>query len=303
MSITVIIPTFNRLEYLKITLNSCYSQSLLPDAIIVSDDSKDDVTENWILNEKLNSSVPLKYIHNKPALGQGENVDSLIRAVDTDLLLLIHDDDYLLTDALEDLNSILKENSKTDVVFGKQYLINQNGVINKSGTEKLNKTFSRDESYEGKDLNPYSVLLRQQLPSNSFLIKTELAKKIGYGKKEFGGNGVDFHFCYKLAINEVNFKFVNRFISYYRDSADGVSKTTDSAFYAFQLVEKLNFDAEFLNTLRNDFLKYKAAIAITQALNNGLKKEALSIYFSRYHRREILTLGGLKRLQKLVINV
>lgn len=299
---TIIIPTYQRLDKLKIALESCFEQTLPPKQIIIGDDSKDDITENWYRQNNGNWSVPVVYMHNNPSLGQAANVENLIQSVNTTLLLLLHDDDLLLPNALKDLTDALSSNTGVDVAFGKQYLINELGEIDYADSESLNNLFFRTEAFAGRSLDSLEVLLRQQLPSNSFLIKTDLAKEVHYGEKAKAGNGVDFHFCYKLGIERVNCLYIDKYVSNYRISNDGISRISDSGYFAFKLISILDINESNFLTLKEIFLKKKAPIAIVQAKAKGLKKQAWNIYFSKYHFWKILSLGGIRRGLLLLFN-
>lgn len=300
-SISIVIPTYHRLTYLQIAIESCLSQSLLPVKIIIGDDSNDNLTEEWVKNFKTDTEVLIEYIHNRPSLKQGANVDMLIERVDTECLLLLHDDDCLLPNALTDLYKVFEQNPSTDIAFGKQYIMDKNGNVKIRQSEQLNAYFSRTEDSQGAIANGLSVLFKQQLPSNSFLIKSALAQRIRYGEKEKAGNGVDFHFCYKLALDNAQFHYIDTFVSCYRDSPDGISKTTNSGYHAFNLLSRIEIgDNKDINDLKNSALQKKAPIAIMQANKMKLKKEAWRIFFSSHHRAKIFSLGGLNRFATLI---
>lgn len=302
MAITVVIPTYNRLAQFKLALESCLSQTLPPDQIIIGDDSKDDLTEEFIaLN--YGNDPRIVYKHNKPSLGQGDNVEDLMQSVKTDYLVLLHDDDLLFPNALEDLLNVFNGNDEIDVAFGKQILIDDAGNEMKNDSDVVNNMFFRTPAYAGRVLEPMSVVMRQQLPSNSFLVKTELAKRVHYGNKAEAGNGVDFHFCYKLGLAGARFKYIDTYISYYRKSGDGISRTTDSGYQAYKLIDKLQFEDEGLKKLQHKFLSDKAPIAIVQALNRGKKDEAWQMYFSKPHTAKILSPGGVRRFFLLAASI
>ena len=299
MNITVIIPTYQRLDYLKVALKSCYDQTLLPDQILIGDDSKNDLTEKWISSEILNSVITINYIRNNPGLGQADNVANLIDNVKTKYLLLLHDDDFLMPNALHDLYQRIAENDKIDVVYGKQFIVDDKGNINYSSTEKLNNFFFRRDNLQ---LDGLSVALRQQMPSNSFLIKTVIAKKVKYNLSHEVGDAVDFNFCLNLALHNANFVFIEQYISAYRVSRkDSISAHSNAGYYSYKLVNSLTPSSKKLEDEINHFLEVKAPIAISQAVNLGLIKDAKDIWMSKYHKKSRFSLGGLRRLL-LILN-
>jgi len=243
MEISVIIPTYNRPDFLKSALDRCAEQTLLPTEVIIGDDSKNDDTELWIKENKSSYSFRIKYLRNKPSLGQGKNVDNLILNVETPLFILLHDDDLFLTNCLSDLYQELIDDEHVDVVFGKQYLMNDDGELLKKESVAFNVDYSRVPENARKTLNPMSVTLKQMMPSNSYLMKTDLAKKIGYGSHDIAGTAVDFHFSLKLSKANVHFKYVDTYVSCYRLSEVSVSKDSsdNAAYYSYKIVEKRRF--------------------------------------------------------------
>ncbi len=122
MKISVCIPTFNRLKTVKEAVASCLNQSLLPDEIVIGDDSKSDETENWINEMQKDTVVKIRYYHNRPSLKQAGNVNQLFNYVKGELLVLLHDDDLLMPEAIQHLQSCFLQNPEIDAAFGKQYL-------------------------------------------------------------------------------------------------------------------------------------------------------------------------------------
>ena len=80
MKISICIPTYNRPDLLTLALESCFKQTLLPNEILIGDDSINNETEilinEIIKNNKTN--IIIRYFHNKPSLGQFRNVHNLI---------------------------------------------------------------------------------------------------------------------------------------------------------------------------------------------------------------------------------
>lgn len=294
-SVSIVIPTYNRLDYLKIALESCLKQTVQPNKIIIGDDSSNDDTEEWIKVFKQKQPVEIEYLHNRPSLRQAGNVEMLMQRAETDYLLLLHDDDFLLQNALEDLLQLMSDNPEVDVAFGKQYIVDQNGVVNEKGSAYLNQSYLRTSTYSNKILNPLHVALNQQLPSNSFLLRTSLAKGVHYNFEKEAGDAIDFMFCLNLAKANARFMYADKFISAYRHSTDSVSTNGSVAYDAFKLVEKLDIPGIDNQELQKEFLCKKAPGAVVEALKKKNRKDALRIYFSEYHRKKVLTLGGIKR--------
>ena len=89
MDISIIIPTYNRPEYLKACVNSCLKQTRPADEILVGDDSEYITAKIIIDSLKHTTSIPIRYIQNSPSLGQAANVDNLVSAAKSDYICLI----------------------------------------------------------------------------------------------------------------------------------------------------------------------------------------------------------------------
>jgi glycosyltransferase involved in cell wall biosynthesis len=123
MKISVCIPTYNRLGTLQEAVSSCMNQTQLPEEIIISDDSSSDETEKWVREFSLHSTTKIRYFRNRPALKQAGNVNRLFKYVETDLLILLHDDDLLMPGAIQSLFNCFQQYPDIDAAFGKQYLM------------------------------------------------------------------------------------------------------------------------------------------------------------------------------------
>jgi glycosyltransferase domain-containing protein len=297
MSVSIIIPTYNRPDLLKVALNSCRQQTILPQEIIIGDDSPDDKTSIMLSTEYRNMPFELMYYHNNPPLKQAGNVDFLIKQVRTKYVMILHDDDWLLPCALGLLLNAFTENPQIIAAFGKQYVVENKGNYNLHRSEKFNEYCNRTEEYSGLIKTARHASLRRQFPSNGFLVKSDIAKNIGYIDPE-AGNAVDFSFSFRMGeLNQTVF-FVNQYVSFYRETDVSItkSKINDSGYTSYRKVWNYKPDDHELFALRERFLKQMCPIGIASGAKNGHFSDALTWYISCFHRNKIFTLGGIRRL-------
>ncbi len=96
MSITVIIPTYNRCQFLYWALQSVHEQTLMADEIIVVDDGSDDATE-----QMLHSEFPdVKYLRQQNS-GVSSARNRGIAAASCDWLAFLDSDDQWLPEKLQ----------------------------------------------------------------------------------------------------------------------------------------------------------------------------------------------------------
>lgn len=293
MIISICIPTYNRLTVLKEAIESCLNQTLLPDEILIGDDSLMDDTEQWVTNTLNGQGIKIRYFHNRPALRQSRNVNWLFQEAAGDLTILLHDDDLLLPNALEDLHSCFVKYPEIDAAFGKQYLISNDGIKDAANSELLNKAFYRTLAYEGIKLTSLESGFLQQFPNDGYMIRSHITRTIQYIYE--AGDCCDFNFGVKVGLGNYKIFFINTYTACYRISPDAFGLNSNSAMCAFDIVSNLDVPSDSLH-YKNHWLDSKAPTAVMNAAKLKHYRKAFQIYFSRYHRGSILSLGGIKRL-------
>ncbi|TVT40051.1 glycosyltransferase family 2 protein [Hymenobacter setariae] len=295
MNVSICIPTYNRLDVLQQAVASCLNQTRRPYEILIGDDSSLNDTEEWVKANLPDTDVKIKYFHNSPSLRQARNVNSLFRSATGDLTVLLHDDDALMPTALETLYNCFQQHPEIDIAFGKQYIMSNEGVINKEDSEELNKAFYRTATYEGLKLSPLEAGFLQQFPNDGYMIKSHIVKNIQYD--EGTGDACDFDFGLQLGLGNYKMFFVNSYTNCYRISASSVGTKDDNnaSIYAFNAVSSLNVPTES-SKYKQEWLVSKAPAAIVNAVRLKDYKRAMEIYFSSWHRHKILSFNGVKLL-------
>ena len=302
-TISVCLPTYNRPDLLREAIVSCLAQTRLPDEILVGDDSTSNATESLVAELRLQTGVRLQYHHNTPRLGQNNNINSLFLRASGSHLVLLHDDDLLTPNALEDLLACWDRYPDLTGAFGKQYLISHDGVIDLPASERLNQTYRRTSAQAGLQPNGWEVGLSQQFPNNGYMIRTEAAQAILWRSIEEIGNGAEFDFGLRLGLRYGGFCFIDTYTAKYRLTLGGSvsgGPTDDAALQSYLLAATIDLPPE-AEACRADKLRRSAPHAMMQALRFGRKDQAWRIYRSGSHPwRTRLSLGGLRRLLLLL---
>ncbi|WP_052825777.1 glycosyltransferase family 2 protein [Neotamlana nanhaiensis] len=300
MNISICIPTYNRLEHLEQAIDSCLKQTLKPFEIIVSDDSSNDESEKWMIELAKNyPDFTIRYKRNQPGLRQVKNVNQLFSMAKGDFIVLLHDDDLLHKDALELFKSILEKDSSIDIVFGKQYIIYDDGTLDMKKSEELNQGYYRTSYYESNQLKPIEAGLVQQFPNDCYILKSSIAKKHGYSAE--AKDACDFEFGLRLGINNYKMHFVDSYTAYYRLSSESISTSNnDFALMAYEIAKQTEVPESSLE-LKNRWMVLQSKVACYLAIKLRSKKEAWSLYFDPWHRKNILTFGGVKRFFMLLL--
>ncbi|HIK06635.1 MAG TPA: glycosyltransferase family 2 protein [Trichormus sp. M33_DOE_039] len=298
-AISVCIPTYQRPKFLKEALHSVFEQTLQPIEIVIGDDSHDDLTENLVLDIKKTSKIPISYTRHSPSLGQTGNVNFLYEIAKGDKIVLLHDDDLLLPNSLEDLNSCWDIHPNLVAAYGKQYFISDAGTIDMDLSSKLNQFYFRTSDRSGLQKSSVEAALLHQFPNDCFMILASAAKAIKYLSE--AGNAGDFDFGLRLSLKYSSFFFLDKYTAKYRLSNVSISKTTDSTAKSFYIILNTAFPEE-LSWAKEYELKREASTAIIQLINYGKKKQALDIYFSQYYPLyKRFSLGGIRRLVKILL--
>jgi glycosyltransferase involved in cell wall biosynthesis len=100
MSITIVIPTYNRADLLRRALRSIARQQQKPDQVIISDNASTDHTAE-VVKEFLKIGMDIRYTKHSTNIGMLKNWQSGISLVETEYFLVLADDDYLLPNCIK----------------------------------------------------------------------------------------------------------------------------------------------------------------------------------------------------------
>ena len=118
-SLTIVVPTFRRPEYLAEALESVASAAErvpdLPLDVVVSDNASGDETESVASQER---GLQVSYSRNETNLGVSENIVLAIEKAAGDYVMFLSDDDVLVPDALNAIAAQMKVEPPVGVVTG-----------------------------------------------------------------------------------------------------------------------------------------------------------------------------------------
>lgn len=306
MKISICIPTYNRPDLLMEALESCLDQSLQPFEILIGDDSDNNETAGLIKKIQQISKINIRYFHNMPSLKQAGNINRLFNSIWGDKVVLLHDDDLLLPEALEKMAAGFKNTSEYQVVFGKQYIINEDGSLDLPASEDLNAAYYRTGKYKGSCLTSLEAGFLQQFPNDGYMLDVSILKKVNYRTWNSAvgelGYGSEYDFGVQIGLNGFKMCFIDEFICKYRRSRGNSissSATDDAGLKAFLILKNLEVPSSSYS-LKENFLKKKVPIAISQASKVGRRSQAILLFFSKWHRKKIFSPGGVKRLATIM---
>ena len=211
MKLSIIIPTFNNLDYLKFFLRSLKINSTFDHEIILHINDGSDGTLKYALDNNI------KHTYSETNIGLCSSMNKAYSLTTTDHILYAHDDMYFCKNwDIFLIDEINKQNNNQYYLSGTN-VSTRHGLINfDCGLTYLDFDEKKFHDFCSQDQTP-------DLQSSHWaphLIHKELWDKIGGFSEEFNpGDGSDPDFCMKLWLNDVRiFKGVSKFKVYHFNS-------------------------------------------------------------------------------------
>jgi hypothetical protein len=168
-TVTVIIPTFNRAEFLPFCLDSILSQTHKPDQIIVVDDGSTDRTSD-VIKPYLKA---IEYLRKRNG-GKSSAINAIRNLINGSYVWIMDDDDLATPKALEQLLKPHIEDPTLDYSFG--YIV---PAIIKGGNIVSQDSNRRMPSWFDQKMHRYRLTERNYFSLNSCLINRQTFLKIG----------------------------------------------------------------------------------------------------------------------------
>lgn len=146
--VSILIPAYNQIKYLKIALESAINQTYKNTEIIVCDDSTTKDVQN-LVEEYMRSCDKIKYYNNGGPLGRGggRNVEKCFQMAKGEYIsFLFHDDEYYPC-KIEKMMEVFRENPYISLVSSSRTCINCEGQIIK----RVDYQYEQDMDINGVD--------------------------------------------------------------------------------------------------------------------------------------------------------
>mgnify|MGYP006076249181 FL=1 len=211
MKLSIIIPTYNNLEYLKFFLLSLKTNSSFLHEVILHINDGSDGTLDYAIENKI------KYTHSLTNIGLCSSMNKAYSLTTTNYILYAHDDMYFCKDWDVFLTNEIKKYDNNSYYLTGTNVSTRHGLLNYDcGSSPVNFDQQKFLNFCKKDTTP-DLQGSHWAPH---LIHKDLWDKIGGFSEEFNpGDGSDPDFCMKLWLNNVRiFKGISKFKVYHFNS-------------------------------------------------------------------------------------
>jgi glycosyltransferase involved in cell wall biosynthesis len=194
--ISICIPAYKRINYLKRLLSSIQIQSFTNFEVIISDDSDDNSVQELL--KQYNDKFTVFYFKNEKALGTPANWNHAISKAKGEWIKLIHDDDWFAeANSLEKFANLTKSNSKFIISAYANYY---------EATKELDKVAFPIASKNGILQNPLLLLAKNIIgPPSVTLFHCSIKEKYDERLKW----RVDMEYYIRIIEQEKDFVFIN----------------------------------------------------------------------------------------------
>ncbi|WP_028981497.1 glycosyltransferase family 2 protein [Sporocytophaga myxococcoides] len=298
MLVSILIPTYKRLNYLKEAVDSCLKQSY-PDieVIVIQDPTPDGLVEeitNW--GKEISSAThKVKFYSNKTNKGLAGNWNECLSKANGEYIVIIGDDDRLMPNCIDELMIGIKGDA--DVSFSNHYLIDEKGeqlAISKENTKRFNRHYLS----KGILPNAEKSIWENAIPISAALIKSNLAKEIKF-KEQLNTPEIEMF----LQINQLKGKFYFNpdYLAEYRVHPESATSSGLRVHLLFDLLKDFPVTKENYKS-KWSFLNGLCSVSINLLLKNIERKKAFQLYTSIYYSwRNRMSLKGIAQLGLLLM--
>lgn len=181
--VSILIPTYNRVELFQLALESVIKQSYKNIEIIIGDDSTNNETEQLVKEYYLNNYSNITYYHNEKNLGQFDNDLKLFNLANGEFVNYLMDDDLFEVNKIEKMMNYFIQDFNNEIALVTSYRGIIDGMGNKKGVfGETDQIFKNDSILHGIDLG--NLMLKHNFncvgePTTALFRKNLLKEEFG----------------------------------------------------------------------------------------------------------------------------
>lgn len=274
--VTIAIPTYDRLEYLKEAVASARTQTHGEIEILIGDDGTSREMEEWSRAiSNLDSRV--RYQRNKRNLGMAGNWNALAEAARGEFLVIIGDDDRLLPNFVERLVKLI--HADMSVAFSNHFLIDRDGRRLDQESIAWTARYHRDHLPAGLVADAAACVWHNSVPISAALLRTRDVQRLRF-KEDL--NTPEIEFFARLANEGAQFVFTPDYLVEYRTHP--ASATTNGLRSEALAARLCNIPVPAdVEPIKRDFMAGVLVDAVSRSLRRGDRKAAHEFLRSAYY--------------------
>jgi glycosyltransferase involved in cell wall biosynthesis len=244
--VSVIIPTFNRANFLRETVLSIFAQNYRPIEILIVDDGSTDNTSEIVAALKLEESrdMIIRFLQQSNQGSAAARNYALLES-NGEFIQFLDSDDLLEQEKISNQVSLLRQNENIDVIYGDWY----------QGQSKVSAKRLRGQFHN--DL-VWALLSNYWHPNFSYLYKREIVFKTG-NWRQYPND--DFDFILRAALNGAVFYYKPEITGFYRWHPSPRLSRKNEAIVAENTYQILDNASQFMTEHHLLFYDRKEALA------------------------------------------
>ncbi|VEP11633.1 Family 2 glycosyl transferase [Hyella patelloides LEGE 07179] len=253
VKVSVCIPTYNRSDYLKYSVNSVLQQTYQDFELIVCDDGSTDNTSD-VVNSYDDSR--LRYVRHPQNIGRSRNMRSGFDAAEGEYFIKFDDDDAIASEFLAKTVAILDSHAEADFVCTDHWIINAQGEREEAATKANSAKWGKDKLEPGIIANLIEeTFVKQSLQVGSTLFRRQCLTEVDYMRPQADGCE-DFDLLVRLAIAGFQSYFLPELLMEYRFHGGQTSLKQDIHFLSAKAfcIDSYQFTQPELQALKQEKL-------------------------------------------------
>jgi GT2 family glycosyltransferase len=281
IKVSICIPTYTRLAYLKELVDACFRSTYTNFEICISQD----VTPNGLIEEikefcetlVINYPKIINYKAQNNRLGLAGNWNALVKMASGEYIFMPGDDDLISFDFLDRM--LKYDDLEADLIFCNQNFIDDQSNLMHDFTIKQNIRYKRNLLKEGNVNNPIAVVLHNSVPMSASLIRRSWFDKFSFDNSI---NTPELEFFLKIAISGGRFFYLNESLASFRIHSASATNSGLTIHKYLSNIMDINVPNEFIE-LKTNLVSNAIIPGINIAIKKGDVLTAKKLFYSTYY--------------------
>ncbi|MBI4324853.1 MAG: glycosyltransferase family 2 protein, partial [Chloroflexi bacterium] len=191
--VTIAIPTYSRIHYLKEAVASALAQTHGPIEVLIGDDGRTESIGEYGRALAFQDRR-VRYQRNERNLGLSGNFNALAETAHGEFIVIIGDDDRLLPEFVSTMLAAVQPG--IHVAFCNHYLIDSQGARLETESREHTRRYRRDQLRAGLVAHPCQCAWQNSVPMTTTLLRTADVRRLRFHEEL---NTPDIEFFIRLA--------------------------------------------------------------------------------------------------------